>query len=119
MANEDTRKATGSPQGTKILAEPLPQVLSEIDDSIKKAADAAVKAAVEEANKQLEESKKSIEEIAKKAEEALARSADSLSAEVVKKALKSWQFTSTLILFFLATLFASVTISLAISLAIH
>ena len=115
MANQNPKKAAESSEGSKILAEPLPQILAEIDENVRKAADAAVKAAVQDATKKIEESKKAIEEVSKKADEALTRASDALPAEVVKKVLRSWQFTGILILFFLAAVFASIAISVAIS----
>jgi hypothetical protein len=110
----DERKKAEEPP--KILAEPLPQILKEMDENVKRATEAAVQAAVQEATAQINEARKSIEENTRKAEEALKKASEALPSELVKRVLSSWQFMSMLILFFLAAVFAATAISLGLSL---
>ncbi len=114
----------------KILAQPLPRILEEMDENVRKAAEAAVKAAVEEATMKIEEAKRAVEEVArqakqaaemadaaaKRADEAFVKASDALSAELVRRVLRSRQFLLILIFFFLASVFAAISIGLGLSL---
>jgi phage shock protein A len=104
------------PEEPRILAEPLPKILKDMDENVKKATEAAIKAAIEEATAQINEARQSIEENRRKAEEALSKASEALPAELVKRVIGSWQLMSILILFFLAAVLAATAISLGLSL---
>ena len=134
MANDKSTTIGGTPEASKILTKPLPQILEEMGESIRKAAEDARRAAelaAEAAARKADEARKSAEDAAKKAqeasqivareaerkaEEALKKADEALPANLVRKMLASWEFLTILILVFLGAVFAAVSISLGLAL---
>ena len=136
MVNENVAppKTSGPAEPPRILTEPLPQILNEIENSIKSADTAAKNAreAAEEARKAGEEAatkaeriarqageaaKLAAEEAVRKAEEAFRKAEEALlPANLVRRVVSSWEFLTILILVFLGAVFAAISISLGLSL---
>ena len=125
MDDEKVRPSEGKKSGepSKILAEPLPRILEEMDENVKRAAKAAIEAAVKEAKTEMEkiagqarEAAETAAAAASKAEEAFTKASEALPAELLKSIIRSRQFLGIIILFFLGSVFASVCIGFGLSL---
>ena len=124
MVNEDPGQTKEAPkQPSKILDEPLPRILADMDENIRRTAQAAIRAAVEEATTKIEEVARQAKEAAdlaaeaaRRAEEAYAKASEALPAELIRRLLGSGQFLLILILLFLGTVFAAAALSLGLSL---
>ncbi len=135
MANEKNLTIGETPQEvSKILTKPLPVILEEMGESIRKAAEDARRAAelaaaaaakkADEARKSAEDAAQKAQEVSqiaareaeRKAEEALRKAEEALPAKLVRKILASWEFLAILVLVFLGAVFAAVSISLGLAL---
>lgn len=98
---------------SKIMTEPLPQILAGIEDSIRAAYEAA-----EDARKAALEARRAGEQAASiaqiRAEEAATKAAAALPSDLVKKVLSSWNFLAFIVLVVLASVVGSVAISLGL-----
>ena len=104
MANKSIglQKSNTPEQTAKILTKPLPQILDEMEKSIRVAGQAAIRA--EEAARK-----------AREAEEALRRTEETLVSAIAKKILSSWEMVTIIVLIVLGSVFAAVAISLGLS----
>ena len=98
-------------------------ILEEMDENVKRAAEAAIKAAVEEAKVEMEKIAEQAREAAEaaaaaasKAEEAFLKASEAIPAGLFRRIIMSRQFLGMIILFFLGSVFASVCIGFGLSL---
>ena len=130
MADANVRPSETGTKGRRprILTEPLPQILDEIERSIRLADEAATNAreatqearrAGEEALAKSEEAKKVAEDaarLASEAEEDYRKAIESLPADIAKRVIFSRQFLAAMLLVFVSGVFAAVSLSLGLPL---
>ena len=127
MVSKDSGKAEEAPQEpSQIMDKPLPSILADMDENMRKAAQAAIEAAVEEATTKIEnvatkarEAANMAADAANRAEEAYNKASEALPTELIKRLLGSRQFLLLLLALFLSTIFAAAAISLGLSLVIR
>ena len=103
-------KNIGAPEAgepSEILTKPLPQILAEMEEKLKAAAEATTKA---------DGAARKAEEAALKAEEAIRKAEEALPAKIARKVLASWEVMAIIILTILGSVFAAVAISLGLGL---
>ena len=142
MADKDVGPTDVSeqPADPEILTKPLPQILEEIERSIRLAneaakdakeaaeqarqsanevaakAEAVTKSAEEMARQARDTGKAAADEAVRKAEEAFKKAEEALSASLVRRVLASRQFLAVMIVVFLGAVFAGMSISLGLTL---
>ncbi len=98
----------------KIMTQPLPQILDEIEDSIRFANEAArdARKAAEEARQAGE---KAANEAARVAAEAISKAEAAIPAAWIRKLLGSWEFIVFVTIAILSAVFASVALSIGLT----